>query len=258
VQGANAVTQVPLSEVANVHLVSGPYYIYREQQERYVPVKFSVRGRDLGSTVLEAQERVAQQVKIPSGYRVEWVGEFGNLKNALQRLAVAVPIAIALILLLLFTSFGTLRDTLLAGSAIPMALIGGVLALFLLDMPFSISAAIGFVALFGIAAMNGIMVLSCYNRIVDTGRAPEEALRETCGVQMRPVLMTCSAACVGLLPAAFSTAIGSQVQRPLAVVVVGGTLLAPCLFLTVLPAAIGLFSRRRPRTVPAATVVEAH
>ena len=258
VQGANGVTQVPLSEVANVHLVSGPYYIYREQQERYVPVKFSVRGRDLGSTVLEAQERVAQQVKIPSGYRVEWVGEFGNLKNALQRLAVAVPIAIVLILLLLFTSFGTLRDTLLAGSAIPMALVGGVLALFLFDMPFSISAAIGFVALFGIAAMNGIMVLSCYNRIVDAGREREEALRETCAVQMRPVLMTCSAACVGLLPAAFSTAIGSQVQRPLAVVVVGGTLLAPCLILTVLPAAIGLFSRRRPRAVPAATAVEAH
>src|SRR5262249_29761679 len=163
-------TQVPLSEVANVHLVSGPYYIYREQQERYVPVKFSVRGRDLGSTVLEAQERVAQQVKIPAGYRVEWVGQFGTLKNALQRLAVAVPIAIAVILLLLFTSSGTLRDTLLAGSAIPMALIGGVLALFLADMPFSISAAIGFVALFGIAAMNGIMVLSCYNRIVDAGR----------------------------------------------------------------------------------------
>src|SRR5262249_55633947 len=175
------------------------------------------------------------------------------------RLAVAVPIAIPLILLLLFTSFGSLRDTLLAGSAIPLALTGGVLALFLADMPFSISAAIGFVALFGIAAMNGIMVLSCYNRLIDAGREAEAALRETCMVQMRPVLMTCSAACVGLLPAAFSTAIGSQVQRPLAIVVVGGTLLAPCLILTVLPAAIGLFSRRRPRALPAAAIVaEAH
>jgi heavy metal efflux system protein len=187
-----------------------------------------VRGRDLGSAILEAQQRVADQVKIPGGYRVEWVGEFGNLKNALQRLAVAVPIAIALILLLLFTSFGSLRDTLLAGSAIPMALIGGILSLFLFDMPFSISAAIGFVA-------------------------------ETCTVQMRPVLMTCAAACVGLLPAAFSTAIGSQVQRPLAVVVVGGTLLAPFLFLTVLPAAIGVFSRRQVKQAePSATVAEAH
>jgi cobalt-zinc-cadmium resistance protein CzcA len=249
------VTQVPLSEVANVALVSGAFYIYREQQERYVPVKFSVRGRDLGSAVLEAQQRVAEKVRIPGGYRVEWVGEFGNLKSALQRLAIAVPIAIALILLLLYMSFGSLRDTLLAGSAIPMALTGGVLALFMAGMPFSISAAIGFVALFGIAAMNGIMVLSCYNRLIESGIEREEALRSTCALQMRPVLMTCVAACVGLLPAAFSTAIGSQVQRPLAIVVVGGTLIAPLLFLTVLPAAIGLFSRRRQQEAVAPAAV---
>ena len=136
-------------------------------------------------------------------------------------------------------------------SAIPMALTGGVLALFMAGMPFSISAAIGFVALFGIAAMNGIMVLSCFNRLVEGGMEREQALRETCVLQMRPVLMTCVAACVGLLPAAFSTAIGSQVQRPLAIVVVGGMLLAPILFLTVLPAAIGFFSHRR---VPATSV----
>ena len=259
VQGANGVTQVPLTEVATVQLVSGAYYIYREQQQRYVPVKFSVRGRDLGGAVLEAQKRVAENVKIPSGYRVEWVGEFSNLKNALQRLALAVPIAIALIGLLLYMSFGSLRDTLLAGSAIPMALVGGIFGLWLADMSFSISAAIGFVALFGIAAMNGIMVLSCYNRLIDAGREREAALSETCAVQMRPVLMTCAAACVGLLPAAFSTAIGSQVQRPLAIVVVGGTLLAPCLFLTVLPAAIGMFSRRTLQVpAPQSTVIEAH
>jgi cobalt-zinc-cadmium resistance protein CzcA len=250
VQGVNGVTQVPLSEVAKVELVSGAYYIYREQQERYVPVKFSIRGRDLGSAIIEAQERVAEKVKIPGGYRIEWVGEFGNLKNALQRLAVAVPIAIGLIGLLLYMSFGSFRDTLLAASAIPMALIGGILGLWITDMPFSISAAIGFVALFGIAAMNGIMVLSCYNRLIDEGRDRALALYETCNQQMRPVLMTCIAAAVGLLPAAFSTAIGSQVQRPLAIVVVGGTLLAPVLFLTVLPATIGLFSRRRS-AVPA-------
>jgi cobalt-zinc-cadmium resistance protein CzcA len=259
VQGPNGVAQVPLSEVATVQLVSGAFYIYREQQERYVPVKFSVRGRDLGSAVLEAQQRVAEQVKIPGGYRVEWVGEFGNLKNALARLAIAVPVAIGLILLLLFVNFGTLRDTLLAGSAIPMALTGGLFALFITGMPFSISAAIGFVALFGIAAMNGIMVLSCYNRLIDSGLERANALRQTCEQQMRPVLMTCVAACVGLLPAAFSSAIGSQVQRPLAVVVVGGTLLAPFLFLTVLPAAIGLFSRRQPRIgVPAPAQTELH
>jgi cobalt-zinc-cadmium resistance protein CzcA len=254
-QTDKGVTQVPLSEVADVGLVSGAFYIYREQQARYVPVKFSVRGRDLGGAVLEAQQRVAEKVKIPGGYRVEWVGEFGNLKSALQRLAIAVPIAIALILLLLYVSFGSLRDTLLAGSAMPMALTGGVLALFIAGMPFSISAAIGFVALFGIAAMNGIMVLSCYNRLIESGIEREAALRATCALQMRPVLMTCVAACVGLLPAAFSTAIGSQVQRPLAIVVVGGTLIAPLLFLTVLPAAIGVFSRRRPQEEAAPAAV---
>ena len=251
------VTQVPLSEVATVQIVSGAFYIYREQQERYVPVKFSVRGRDLGGAVEEAQAKVREKVKIPGGYRVEWVGEFGNLQNALHRLEIAVPIAIALILLLLYVSFGSLRDTLLAASAMPMALTGGIFALFIAGMPFSISAAIGFVALFGIAAMNGIMVLSCYNRLIDAGESRELALRDTCALQMRPVLMTCTAACVGLLPAAFSSAIGSQVQRPLAIVVVGGTLLAPFLFLTVLPAAIGVFSRRQPKVpVPEAGTVE--
>jgi cobalt-zinc-cadmium resistance protein CzcA len=186
VQADKGVAQVPLSELANVAIVSGAFYIYREQQERYVPVKFSVRGRDLGGAVLEAQQRVADKVQIPGGYRVEWVGEFGNLKSALHRLAIAVPVAIALILLLLYVSFGSLRDTLVAGSAIPMALTGGVLSLFILGMPFSISAAIGFVALFGIAAMNGIMVLSCYNRLVEGGMEREQALSETCTLQMRP------------------------------------------------------------------------
>jgi cobalt-zinc-cadmium resistance protein CzcA len=242
---SGAVVQVPLAEVASIGLSSGAFYIYREQQERFIPVKFSVRGRDLGSAVLEAQQRVAGEVQLPGGYRLDWAGDFANFQNAIDRLSIAVPIAIALILLLLYVSFGNLRDTLLAGSAIPMALIGGILGLALADMSFSISAAIGFVALFGIAAMNGIMVVSCFNRLVDSGLGRERALRETCRQQMRPVLMTCVAACVGLLPAAFSTAIGSQVQRPLAIVVVGGMLLAPILFLTVLPAAIGFFSRRR-------------
>ena len=256
---SGGVVQVPLSEVATVGLASGAFYIYREQQERLIPVKFSVRGRDLGGAVLEAQEKVAEKVALPGGYSLEWAGDFANFQSAIDRLSIAVPIAITLILLLLYVSFGSLRDTLLAGSAIPLALIGGILSLWLAGLPFSISAAIGFVALFGIAAMNGIMVLSCYNRLIDAGREREAALRETCTVQMRPVLMTCSAACVGLLPAAFSSAIGSQVQRPLAVVVVGGTLLAPTLFLTVLPAAIGLFSRRRaPAAASSATVAEAH
>jgi cobalt-zinc-cadmium resistance protein CzcA len=244
VQGSNGITQVPLSEVATIQLASGAFYIYREQQERYIPVKFSVRERDLGGAVLEAQQKVADTVVLPSGYRLEWAGDFANFQSAVERLSIAAPIAIALILLLLYLSFGSLVDTLLAAGAIPLALVGGILGLWLGDMSFSISAAIGFVALFGIAAMNGIMLVGCFNRLIEGGMERATALRKTCELQMRPVLMTCVAACAGLLPAAFSTAIGSQVQRPLAIVVVGGMLLAPLLFLTVLPAAIGVFSRR--------------
>ena len=241
------VVQVPLAEVADVRLVSGASFIYREQQERYIPIKFSVRGRDLGSAVLEAQSKVAEQVQLPGGYRVEWVGEFGNLKDALARLGVVVPIAIGLICLLLYANFGNLMDVLLAASVIPMALIGGILALYATGTPFSVSAAIGFVALFGIAAMDGIIVLSFFNQELDGGLSPFDAIRRTCQVQMRPVVMTCVVACVGLVPAAISTGIGSQVQKPLALVVVGGIILAPALILIVLPVLIDTFSQQAKR-----------
>ena len=242
--GGNGVVQIPLSDVAKVELASGAAFIYREQQQRYIPVKFGVRGRDLGSAVLEAQQKVAEQVALPGGYRLEWVGEFGNLQEAVQRLLFVVPLSIALIGILLYLNFGSLRDTLLAASVIPMALIGGIFALYLTDTPFSVSAAIGFVALFGIAAMDGIIVLASYNGLVDAGLDRLSAIVRACEIQMRPVLMTCTVACVGLLPAAVSTGIGSQVQKPLALVVVGGILLAPLLILIVLPVLIELFSPR--------------
>ncbi|SRR5579871_40520 len=245
VSGATPV-QVVLSDVARVQLVSGASFIYREQQERYVPIKFSVRGRDLGSAVLEAERRVADEVPLPGGYRLEWVGEFGNLREALGRLAFAVPLAIVLICLLLYLNFNRVRDVLLAASVIPMAMIGGIFALWLTGTPFSVSAAIGFVALFGIAAMDGILVLSYYNLCLAAGLDRTAAIRETGHTQLRPVLMTCIVACVGLIPAAISTSIGSQVQRPLALVVVGGMLLAPALILVVMPVLILRFSSRRP------------
>ena len=244
--GNGATVQVPLEEVAQVALISGPSFIYREHQERYVPIKFSVRGRDLGSAVLEAQRKVEQQVRLPGGYRLEWVGEFGNLEDALHRLSIVVPLSIALICILLFINFGSLVDVLLAASVIPMALIGGIFALALTGTPFSVSAAIGFVALFGIATMDGIIILSYYNLHIEQGLDRVTAILHTCRVQMRPVLMTCIVACVGLVPAALSTGIGSQVQRPLALVVVGGMLLTPILVLLVLPVLILMFSRRRP------------
>ena len=234
--------QISLQDVANVQLTSGAAFIYREQQQRYVPIKFSVRGRDLGSAVLDAQHEVESKVLLPGGYRLEWVGEFGNLQEAIARLSIAVPLAIALIVLLLYLNFRSLRDAILAASVIPMAILGGILALWLSGTAFSVSSAIGFVALFGIAAMDGILILSYYHLSLESGMTRINAMLHTCRTQLRPVMMTCIVACVGLLPAAFSTVIGSQVQRPLARVVVGGMLLAPMLILLILPVLILTFS----------------
>ena len=238
----SGVMQIPLSDVADVKLLSGPAFIYREGQQRYIPIKFSVRGRDLGGAVIDAQKAVAEHVILPGGYHLEWVGEFGNLQDAIKRLEVVVPIAIGLILVLLYVNFSSLVDTLLAASVIPMAMLGGIFSLAVTGTPFSVSAAIGFIALFGIAAMDGIIVIAFYNTMLQSGLDTRDALIRACETQMRPVVLTCAAACVGLLPAAFSTGIGSQVQKPLALVVVGGILLAPVLILMVLPVLISLFS----------------
>ncbi|MGJ4917963.1 efflux RND transporter permease subunit [Bradyrhizobium sp. HKCCYLRH2060] len=246
-QGPNGITQIPLSEVATIKLVSGAAYIYREQQERYLPIKFSVRERDLGSAIQEAQQKVADQVQLPPGSHVEWVGEFGNLQDAIKRLSIVVPISLALIGVLLWFNFGSMADTLLAMSVIPMAIFGGVVGLVLTGIPFSVSAAIGFIALFGIAVMDGIIILSQFNQLIDEGVDRIEAVIRTGELQLRPVLMTCVVAGIGLMPAAVSTGIGSQVQKPLAIVVVTGMMLAPMVILITLPVLISLFSRRRVR-----------
>src|ERR1700716_3517286 len=243
-QGPNGITQVPLSEVASIKLVSGAAYIYREQQERYLPIKFSVRERDLGSAIQEAQDKVEAQVQLPPGSRIEWVGEFGNLQDAIKRLSIVVPISLALIAVLLFFNFGSMVDTLLAMSVIPMAIFGGVLGLLISGIPFSVSAAIGFIALFGIAVMDGIIILSQYNQLIDEGFERVRAVIRTGELQLRPVLMPCVVAGIGLLPAALSEGIGSQVQKPLAVVVVTGMMLAPLVILLTLPVLISYFSRR--------------
>src|SRR6266568_3081102 len=238
------ITQIPLSEVASINVVSGAAYIYREQQERYLPIKFSVRERDLGGAVREAQEKVAAQIQLPPGSRLEWVGEFGNLQDAIKRLSIIVPISLALIAVLLWFNFGSMVDTLLAMSVIPMAIFGGVLGLLISGIPFSVSAAIGFIALFGVAVMDGIIILSQYNQLIEEGFDRVRAVIRTGELQLRPVLMTCVVAGVGLLPAAMSAGIGSQVQKPLAVVVVTGMLLEPLVILVTLPVLISFFSRR--------------
>ena len=241
-QSGTGLVQVPLSEVAHIHFASGASFIYREHQERYVPIKFSIRGRDLGGTVDEIKRRITRNVVLPPGYHLEWAGDLGNLTNAVGRLEVVVPISLMLILVLLFANFGSIRDTFLAFSVIPMALVGGVLALVLTGTPFSISAAIGFVALFGIATMDGILLVAAFNQQINEGQHRDDAIAVTIRHSMRPVVLTCLAAAIGLLPAALSAGIGSQVQKPLALVVVGGMTLAPILILLVLPVLIVRFS----------------
>jgi cobalt-zinc-cadmium resistance protein CzcA len=240
--GANA--YIPLRELATISLDTGPAYIYHEAMNRDIPVKFSVRGRDLGSTVAEVQERIAREVKFPRGYRLEWAGEFQDLQLAKQRLEVFVPMSLALILILLYSLFNSVRDSLLALAGIPFAIGGGLIALFVVGLPFSVSAAIGFISLFGVSVMNGILVISYFNQLRQQGMLPVDAMREAAEKRMRPMLMTALSACIGLVPAAFSTGIGSQVQRPLATVVVGGMLIGPVMLLVVVPALQLVFLRK--------------
>jgi cobalt-zinc-cadmium resistance protein CzcA len=248
--GANA--YIPLNELADISLDTGASYIYHEQGERYIPVKFSVRDRDLGGAVAEAQERIAQNVKLPSGYRLAWAGEFEDLENARARLELIVPISLLLILVLLYGLFNSLRESLMALVGIPFAAGGGVLALYLSGLNFSISAAVGFVSLFGVSVMNGILIISYYNELKASGIDTIDAMFRAASQRMRPMLMTALSACIGLLPAAVSTGIGSQVQRPLATVVVGGMFIGPIVLLIVVPALMTLFLDRPDGAGPAA------
>jgi len=232
--GANA--YVPLRELATITLDTGASYIYHEATRRNIAVKFSVRGRDLGSTVADIQERIARNLKLPVGYRIEWAGEFEDLKLAQQRLAIVVPIALLLILVLLYALFNSLNDSLFALAGIPFAAGGGVLALFISGQPFSISAAIGFVSLLGVSVMHGILMFTYYNSLKIDGLPASEAMYHAAERRMRPMLMTALSACIGLFPAALSHGIGSQVQRPLATVVVGGMLIGPVMLLIIVPA----------------------
>jgi cobalt-zinc-cadmium resistance protein CzcA len=249
--GTNA--YVPLSELADISLDTGASFIYRERSQRYIPIKFSVRGRDLGSTVAEAQDRVAKAIKIPNGYQILWAGEFYDLQNAKQRLIIVVPITLLLILVLLYGLFNSLRDSLLAVAGIPFAIGGGLIALYLADLDFSVSAAIGFISLFGVAVMDGILNITYFRELRIQGMDVAEAVFRGAEQRMRPMLMTALSAGVGLFPAAISHGIGSQVQRPLATVVVGGMFIGPLLLLIVAPALRRIFLARDHASAPAAS-----
>jgi cobalt-zinc-cadmium resistance protein CzcA len=232
--GGNA--YIPLGELAPITLDTGASWIYHESVQRFIPVKFSVRGRDLGGTVEEAQQRIAKTVALPSGYRLVWAGEFGDLQEAKKRLEIIVPISLVLIGGILYSLFNNLRDCLLALAGIPDAIVGGILALYITGLNFSISAAIGFVSLFGVSVMDGILMITFYNQERAHGHLPVDAMYKAASTRMRPLLMTALSACIGLLPAAISTGIGSQVQRPLATVIVGGMLVGPLMLLLAVPA----------------------
>jgi cobalt-zinc-cadmium resistance protein CzcA len=249
--GGTANVYVPLRELAALTVDTGAAWIYREGNQRFIPVKFSVRGRDLGSTVAEAQQRIAHKVRLPSGYRLIWAGEFGQLQAAKERLAIAVPVSLVLILGLLYTLFNSARECLLALLGIPFVIAGGIFALYFFGLTFSISAAIGFVSLFGVAVMIGILMITTYNQERLLTGSAAAAMRGAATRVMRPLLMMSLSAGIGLLPAALSRGIGSEVQRPLAAVVVGGMLLGSILLLVVVPAFHMLFLRDHSPAGPA-------
>ena len=252
VQTAAGNAYIPLSELADISIDSGASYIYHERNQRFMPIKFSVRGRDLAGAVSEAQERIARNVKLPTGYHIEWAGEFDWLQQAKKRLLVIMPITLAFILILLYGLFNSWRDALLALLGLPFAVCGGIVGLYVSGLDFSISAAIGFISLFGVSVMSGILIINGYYRVAAGGMAPLEAMFHAVQEQMRPILMMCLSACIGLFPAAVSTGIGSQVQRPLATVIVAGMLIGPIMLLVVVPALQTLFLGRVAPSAPAA------
>jgi heavy metal efflux system protein len=229
------IAYIALGELGEVKLETGAAYIYRENNQRFVPIKYSVRGRDLGSTVAEAQAVIAKKVPLPPGYRMEWTGEFGALVEAQKRLAIIVPLSLLLIMMLLYSLFNSIRDSLLALSGIPFAVAGGILGLYVARLNFSISAAIGFISLFGVSAMDGILLVSYIRKNMMEGLPRDDAIILAGQTRMRQIFMTGLSACIGLVPAAISTGIGAQVQQPLACVIVGGMLLSPICSLLAIP-----------------------
>ncbi len=227
--------KIPLKEIATMQTLTGPAFIYRDNNMRYIAVKFSVRERDLGSTIAEAQQKVNAAVHLPQGYKATWNGEFENQQRANNTLAKVVPICLLVIFLILFITFGNIKDALLTILNVPFALIGGILALHVTGMNFSISAGIGFIALFGVCIQNGVILISVFRKNLDGGMALDEAIKKGVISRVRPVVMTALMAAIGLLPAAIATGIGSETQKPLARVVIGGLVTSTILTLLILP-----------------------
>jgi cobalt-zinc-cadmium resistance protein CzcA len=241
---------VPLGDVADVALEKGPALVNRDRQSRRLIVEMNVRGRGVVSAVQDARAAVARQVALPPGYRIEWGGQFRNYASARARLAVVVPLALGLILFLLWLAFGRMKPALLVFANVPFAAAGGIVALWLRDIPFSISAGVGFIALFGVAVLNGLVLVSFCLHLQQQGTPPRQAIAEAAELRLRPVLMTALVAALGFFPMAISRAPGSEVQRPLATVVIGGLVTATALTLLLFPAVYALAHRRSSREAP--------
>ncbi|WP_447601801.1 efflux RND transporter permease subunit [Nitrospira sp. Nam80] len=238
---------IPLGDLAKVELVEGPALISRENLHRRIYIGFNTLGRDIESIVAEAQKKIAEQVRVPQGYQIIWGGSFENMERAMGRLKIIVPLTIGLIFMLLYTSFNSFRYAGLIILNLPLALIGGIFALWITGEYLSVPASVGFINLFGVAVLNGIVLISYINTLREQGKPLEEAIVDGCLLRLRPILMTAAVALLALLPLAFATGIGSEVQRPLAVVVIGGLVSSTGLTLIVLPALYGWFASK---TVP--------
>jgi cobalt-zinc-cadmium resistance protein CzcA len=235
--------RIPLFQLADIRLVEGPAQISREDTRRRIGVELNVRSRDIGSFVQEAQAAVSRQVNLPPGYYLTWGGTFENLERASSRLLIVVPLALFLIFVLLFTTFRSVRLALLIYTGIPFAVVGGIFALFLRGMPFSISAGVGFIALFGVAVLNGVVMVSYINKLRQEGKSIADAVTEGAATRLRPVLMTALVASFGFIPMAIATSAGAEVQRPLATVVIGGLITSTVLTLLILPTLYSWFEK---------------
>ncbi len=227
---------MPLGEVADIKEIQGPNQINRQDGKRNIVVSANVENRDLGSFISDTQSLMREQLDLPDGYWIEYGGTFEQLQSASQRLSIVVPLTLLLIVGLLYSTFNSLRDALIIFTGVPLALTGGVIALMLRGMPLSISAAIGFIALSGVAVLNGVVMLSFIRELRQAGSPLLQAIREGASQRLRPVLMTALVASLGFVPMAFNTGTGAEVQRPLATVVIGGIISSTLLTLVILPA----------------------
>ena len=240
--------RIPLAQLADIRDERGAAFIYREANHRFIAIKFGVRGRDIGGAVVEAQQKVKQAVTLPSGYYLQWGGEFESMQRAGARLMIVLPITLALIFFTLYLLFNRFSRAAIVMLNVPLALIGGVFALYLTHFHLSVAAAVGFIALFGVAVQNGVIMVSHFDRLREEENVPlDEAVLEGSATRLRPVLMTAILASIGLVPAAISTGIGSDTQKPLAIVIIGGLISATALTLFALPVLYALVARRDPQ-----------